>query len=85
MATKRYILYISNESETKILEKWIKPQTHIQMISELSEVPDWLQQLPSPVLVDQIKKEAYFGPKTLENFLNQKKPNSKFATVELLD
>lgn len=85
MATKRYILYVSDISESKILEKWIRPHTHIQLLSELSSIPDWLQELSSPVLVDQIKKEAYFGPKTLENFFNQKKPISKFATVEVLD
>ena len=85
MATKRYILYVPDNSESKILEKWIRPQTHIQFISELSEIPDWLKSLPLPVLVDQIKKEAYFGPKTLESFLNQKKSNSKFAPVEVLD
>lgn len=85
MATKRYILYISDISETKILEKWIRAQTHIQLLQELSEIPDWLQELPLPVLVDQTKKEAYFGPKTLQNFFDQKKPNTKFAPVDFLD
>jgi hypothetical protein len=73
MATKRYILYVEDESQVKILsDKTIRIQTHIQEVNKLGEIPDWLNDLPLPVFVDKLKKEAYFGENTLRELFNKK-------------
>lgn len=83
MATKRYILYVDDESQAKIItDKSIRIQTHIQPIQKLEEVPQWLEELSLPVFVDKVKKEAYFGEGTLKELFTKKPKGQQFDDDE---
>jgi hypothetical protein len=73
MATKRYILYVEDEAQAKVItDKAIRIQTHIQDIQKLKDIPDWLQEITLPVFVDKVKKEAIFGENTLKDYFGKK-------------
>jgi hypothetical protein len=76
MATKRYILYVEDEAQAKVItDKAIRIQTHIQDIQKLKDIPDWLQETTLPVFVDKVKKEAIFGENTLKDYFGKKPKN----------
>ena len=84
MSTRRFVLYIESEEQRAILAPWIRSQTHVQPISRLASIPEWLQPLKAPVLVDMLSQEAVWGSE-IESVMNSRKPPSKFAAVEELD
>lgn len=84
MATKRYVFYVDSEDSKSILTPWMRAQTHVQVLSKLPDVPQWLQTIPKPVLVDVLKTEAVWGTE-IAVLMESRKPPSKFAPVEELE
>lgn len=85
MATKRYVLYVQSFEESALLYPWMKSQTHVQPVKALPKIPEWLQSLSLPVLVDRQKQVAFWGPEELESAMNARKPASKFSSAATLD
>jgi hypothetical protein len=80
MSTKRYVLY--TEEDKFKMPSFLAAQVHIQPLAELQNVPEWLQALPKPLLVDTVKKVGLWGTE-LDTFIASKRP-SKFVPVESL-
>lgn len=84
MATRRFVFYIDNEDQRTLLASWLRTQTHIQLVSKLGPLPNWLQQIPRPVLVDMLTQEAAWGSE-LDGMMQVRKPPSKFSPVDDID
>ena len=83
MATKRYILYVEEDSQAKVItDKSIRIQTFIQDVRKLEEIPQWLEELPLPVFVDKVKKEAFYGEGTLKELFNKKPKGAQLDDEE---
>ena len=81
MATKCFILYVHGKEDFQ-MPAFLASQVHIQPLHELPIIPDWLQTIPKPLLVDTVKKTGFWGTE-LDAFIASKRP-SKFVPVDSL-
>lgn len=64
----RYILYTDKFYDVG----QIKIHTHIQFLSKLKSVPEWMLSKPKPILVDTVKQEAMCGDLAIQFFSTKK-------------
>jgi hypothetical protein len=82
----KYILYTSTQSENEILKSAppeIKQHVLIQPKSQI-KVPDWLQNIPTPVLVDTLKFQAMYGNE-IDIFFQSKSKRTFLTKVDEID
>ena len=85
MSSKRYVLYVDQAKDARIItgcQNSFVQQVHIQHLSRLENVPQWLASVPRPVLADTMKLQGYYEEE-LQKFLATKKiKTTKFGSVD---